>query len=107
VFKILRSILRKNLLLGFTTVFGFFGVTLLASVLPAVAKDVPKDTPKPSQVCPSPTPQPELVPSQQIITGLSGVAATVCALAVSSGSFMIGGICGVIIVVGVLKAQGK
>lgn len=102
---------RKSLLLGFTTVLSIFGVTLLASVLPAVAqdvpKDVPKDTPKPDQVCPSPTPQPTLVPSQQIISGLSGAAATVCALAISSGSFMIGGICGVIVVVGILKAQGK
>ena len=98
---------RKSLLLGFTTVLSIFGVTLLASVLPAVAQDVPKDTPKPDQVCPSPTPQPTLVPSQQIISGLSGAGATVCALAVSSGSFMIGGICGVIVVVGILKAQGK
>jgi hypothetical protein len=100
---------RKSLLLGFTTVLSIFGVTLLASVLPAVAKDVPKNTPKPGQVCPSPspTPQPALVPSQQIISGLSGAAATVCALAISSGSFMIGGICGVIVVVGILKAQGK
>ena len=104
---------RKSLLLGFTTVLSIFGVTLLASVLPAVAKDVakdvPKNTPKPGQVCPSPspTPQPALVPSQQIISGLSGATATVCALAISSGSFMIGGICGVIVVVGILKAQGK
>ena len=100
---------RKSLLLGFTTVLSIFGVTLLASVLPAVAKDVPKNTPKPGQVCPSPspTPQPALVPSQQIISGLSGAAATMCALAISSGSFMIGGICGLIVVVGILKAQGK
>lgn len=102
---------RKSLLLGFTTVLSIFGVTLLASVLPAVAqdvpKDVPKDTPKPDQVCPSPTPQPTLVPSEQIISGLSGAAATVCALAISSGSFVIGGVCGVIVVVGILKAQGK
>jgi hypothetical protein len=98
---------RKSLLLGFTTVLSIFGVTLLASVLTAVAKDVPKNTPKPGQVCPCPTSQPALVPSQQIITGLSGAAATICALAISSGSFIIGGICGVIVVVAILKAQGK
>ena len=98
---------RKSLLLGFTTVLGIFGVTLLAPVLPAVAKDLPKNRAKPGEVCPAPTPKPELVPSQQIIGGLSGAAATVCALAVTYGSFMVGAVCGVIVVVGVLKAQGK
>jgi hypothetical protein len=58
-------------------------------------------------VCPSPTPQPALVPSEQIIGGLASVATTICALAISSGFFMIGGICGIIVVVGVLKAQGR
>jgi len=38
---------------------------------------------------------------------LSGAAATICALALSSTSFAIGAVCGVIIVVGILKAQGK
>ena len=98
---------RKSLFLGFTTVLGIFGVTLLAPVLPAVAKDIPKNTPKPGEVCPAPTPQPALVPSQQITAGLSGAAASICALAVSSGSFLIGGVCGIIVVVGILKAQGK
>jgi hypothetical protein len=98
---------RKSLLLGFTAVFRIFGVTLLALVLPAVAKDVPKNTPKPGQVCPSPTPQPALLPSQQILTGLSSAIATVYALAVSSNSFIISGVCGVVVVVGILKAQGK
>lgn len=92
---------RKSLLLGFTTVLSIFGVTLLASVLPAVAQDVPKGVPKDT---PKPDPSP---PSEQIISGLSGVAATVCGLAISSGSFIIGGVCGVIVVVGILKAQGK
>jgi hypothetical protein len=38
---------------------------------------------------------------------LSGIGGTICALDISSGSFMIGGICGIVVVVGVLKAQGK
>lgn len=99
---------RRCLLLGFSTVVSIFGVTLFTSILPAVAKDIPNGAPKPGQVCPAaPTLQPTLITSQQIITGLSGVAATICALAVSSGPFVIGGICGLVVVVGVLKAQGK
>lgn len=98
---------RKSLFLGFTTVLGIFGITLLTSVLPAVAKDLPKKGAKPDQLCPAPTSNPSVTPSQQIIGGLSGAAATVCALAVTSGSFMIGAVCGVIVVIGILKAQGK
>ena len=30
-----------------------------------------------------------------------------CALGVSSGSFLIGAVCGVVVAVGILKAQGK
>jgi len=94
---------RRSLFLGFTTVLSIFGVTRLAPVLPAVAKDLPN----PGEACPAPTPKPELAPSQQIIGGLSGTAATICALAVSSGSFLVGAACGVIVAVGILKAQGK
>ena len=96
---------RKSLFLGFTAVLGIFGVTLLAPVLPAVAKDLPKKGPKPGQVCPAPTPQPALAPSEQIITGLAGAAATICGLAVSSGSFLVGAACGVIVAVGILKSK--
>jgi len=98
---------RKSLLLGFTTVLSIFGVTLLTPVLAAVAKDLPKKGPKPGEVCPAPASKPALVPSQQITQTLSGAAATVCALAISSGSFVIGGVCGLIVVIGILKAQGK
>jgi len=100
---------RKSLFLGFTTVLGIFGLTLLAPVLPAVAKDLTNKGAKPAQGCPAPAPtqKPALVPSQQITSAVSGVAATICALAVTSGSFMIGAVCGIIIVVGILKAQGK
>ena len=98
---------RKSLFLGFTIVLGIFGVTLLAPILPAVAKDVNAPKPKPGEVCPALTQQPAIVPSQQIITGLSGAAATICGLAVTSGSFLVGAACGVIVVIGILKAQGK
>ncbi len=101
---------RKSLFLGFTTVLGIFGVTLLTPVLSAVAKDVPKNTPKPgpSEVCPSPPAnQPALTPSKELIKGITGVASSVCALAVTSGSFLVGVACGVVVVYGILKAQGK
>jgi hypothetical protein len=96
---------RKSLFLGFTTVLGIFGVTLLTPVLLAVAKDIPKNTPKPGDV--GPANQPAIVPSKEIVKGLSGVAASVCALAVTSGSFVVGAVCGVIVVLGILKAQNK
>lgn len=99
---------RKSLLLGFTTVLGIFGVTLLTPVLSAVAKDIPKNTPKPGEVYPSgPANQPVIAPSQQIVKALSGIAGSVCALAVTSGSFVVGVACGIVVVYGILKAQGK
>lgn len=96
---------RKSLFLGFTTVLGIFGVALLAPVLPAVAKDLPKKGP--NQVSPAPPAPPAVAPSDQIVNVLAGAAASVCALAITSGSFMVGAVCGVIVAVGILKAQGK
>ena len=93
---------RKSLFSGFITVLGIFGVALLAPVLPAVAKDLPNKGP--NQVSPAP---PAVAPSDQIINVLAGAAASVCALAITSGSFMVGAVCGVIVAVGILKAQGK
>jgi hypothetical protein len=61
--------------------------------------------------------QPPVVSSPQTIGGSSGAVSTLVALAassgsfVSSGSFMIGAVCGVIVVIGIsigiVKAQGK
>lgn len=48
-----------------------------------------------------------LAPSQQIINTLSGAAASICGLAITSGSFAVGIACGVVVVIGILKAQGK
>lgn len=99
---------RKSLFLGFTTVLGIFGVTLLIPVLSAVAKDIPKNKSTPGKVCPSPpSNQPAIAPSKEIVKGLSGVAASACALAVTSSSFVVGAVCGVVVAFGVLKAQGK
>nr|YP_010133602.1 hypothetical protein KYU99_pgp001 [Nitzschia supralitorea]QWM93092.1 hypothetical protein [Nitzschia supralitorea] len=98
---------RKSLFLGFGMVMTIFGVTLLTPLLSAVAKDVPKGSPNPGCTNVAPTPTPATTSSADIIKGMTGAAGAVCALAVSSGSFIIGIACGVVVVVGILKAQGK
>lgn len=96
------------MLLGFTTALSIFGVALLASTLPAVAKEVTKNgEPNPTEVYPAPAQQPGVVSSQQITSALSGAAAIIYGLAISSGSFVIGIACSVVVVIGILKAQGK
>lgn len=98
---------RESLFLGFTTVLGIFGVTLLVPVLPAVAKDLPTEGAKPSDICPSPTPEPSLLPSERIIGGLSGTGVTIYALASSSVPFVVGAVGALILVIVILKAQNK
>lgn len=98
---------RKSLFLGFITVMGIFSATLLTPTLPAIAKDVPKNAPNLNEACPSPSNKSAIVPSEQIIKAISGAAGSVCALAVTSGSFAIGIACGIVVVIGILKAQGK
>lgn len=87
------------------TVLSIFGISFLGSTLPAIAKDtVPANTPKPDTCIERPSAQPS---SDSVVQGLKGAASVVCALAISSGSFIVGGICGFIVVVGILKVQGK
>ena len=96
---------RKSFIIGFTTAVGIFGLTLFGPALSAVAKDIPKGNPKPTDIAPAPS---VLPPSKEIInTGLSGAAASVCGLAVTSGSFAVGVACGFIVVIGILHMQGK
>ena len=93
----------KSYFLGFWTVLSIFGIIFFNISLPANAKDTPKPGPStPGQVPPVPAKQ-----SDQIVATLTGVAATLSALAVSSGSFLVGAVCGVAVAVGILKAQGK
>jgi hypothetical protein len=94
---------RKSFILGVTTAVGIFGFTLFGPALLAVAKDVPKNVqPKPTDIAPVPS-----VPPSKEIAGLSGLASSVCALAITSGSFAVGIACGCIVVIGILHMQGK
>ena len=95
---------RKSFTLGFTTAVGIFSLIFFGPVLSAAAKDIPTGNLKPTDIAPAPSGP----PSKEIInTGLSGVAGSVCALAITSGSFAIGIACGCIVVVAILHAQGK
>lgn len=90
---------RKSFIIGFTTVVGIFGLTLFGPALSAVAKDIPKGNPKPTDIAPAPSVPPEIINT--------GLAASVCGLAVTSGSFAVGVACGFIVVIGILHMQGK
>ena len=93
----------KSYLLGFGTVLSIFGITFFSTSLPANAEDnPPPGPPTPGQVAPAPAKQ-----SDEIVATLTDAAATLCALAVSSGPFLVGAVCGVVVAVGILKAQGN
>jgi hypothetical protein len=93
----------KSYLLGFGTVLSIFGIAFFSTSLPANANDTPKPgRPKSGQVAPAPVKH-----SDEIVATLTGAAATLYALAVSSGSFLVGAVCGVVVAVGILKVQGK
>lgn len=95
---------RKSFILGVTTTLGIFSLIFFGPALSAVAKDIPKG----NTTNIAPAPAPVLPPNKEIInTGLSGAAASVCTLAVTSGSFAVGVACGLIVVIGILHMQGK
>lgn len=90
---------RKSFILGVTTAVAIFGFTLFGPALLAVAEDLPKGNPKPTDIAPTPS----VPPSND---GLSGVASSI-ALAITTGSFALGIVCGCIVVIGILHMQGK
>ena len=97
---------RKSFIVGFTAAVGIFGLTLFGPALSAFAKDIPKGNPKPTDLAPAPVQS--IPPSSEIINAsLSGSAASLCSLAITSGSFAIGVTCGCLVVVGILHMQGK
>ena len=93
---------RKSYLLGFGTVLSIFGIVVLGSSLPVNAKDLPPKPGQSPQLQPAPPKQ-----SDEITKAVAGAAASVCAIAVTSGSFLLGAACGLVVVVGILKAQGN
>jgi hypothetical protein len=99
---------RKSFILGVTTALAIFGFTLFGPALLAVANDLPKGNPKPTDIAPVPPvpPSTSVPPSKEIINA-AGVASSVCALAITSGSFAVGIACGCIVVIGILHMQGK
>lgn len=95
---------RKSFILGVTTAVAIFGFTLFGPALLAVAEDLPKGNPKPTDIAPAPC----LPPSNEIVsTSVSGLAGSLCALAITSGSFAVGVACGCFVVAGIFYMQGK
>jgi hypothetical protein len=97
-FRIVSVIFKTNMI----CYFSIFGLAVFSSSLPVNAQDVPPKPGQPTQVQPAAPKQ-----SDQITKAVAGAAASVCALAVTSGSFLIGAACGLVVVVGILKVQGK
>lgn len=97
---------KKSFLLGFTTAISIFGITLFGPALPAVAKDLTNTSPRPSGGPPTSAPT-SPGSSEEIIKGLAGAASVICGIAVTTGSFALGAACGLIVSIGVLKANGK
>lgn len=100
---------RKSFILGFTCVLAIFGVALAVPTLSAVAKDIPKGPPKFPEMVPAPSLvvqgrlQDNLVPRTEFInTSIPGVL-----VAIHTGAFAVGIVCGCIILVAVLQLENS
>ena len=87
----------KSLILGFTTVLAIFGVTLILGFL-AVAKETSRQLPKPNGVA-----NQQALAKQEIVKVKADLAGSLCALAISSGSFVPRAVCGFVVDYGILK----
>ena len=90
----------KSYLFGFGTALSILGITFFTKSLPANANDAP--VPAPDQISPAPAKS-----SDEIVATLTGVATSLCATPVSSGSFLVGIAYGVVVDIDILKAQRK
>ena len=94
---------KRDFMIGFGTMISLFGITIFGPKLAAVAKETPK-SPGGTPNTPSPASTPPVDPATA--QKLSGAAASICAAAISSGNFLVGAICGLIVVGGILYVQG-
>ena len=98
---------RKSFIIGFTTAVGIFGLILFAPALSAVAEDIPKGNPKPTDIAPAPSAPPSKEIINEIINGLDAAVDSICALAITSGSFAVGIACGCLVVIAILHVKKK
>ena len=95
---------RKSVLLGFSMVLAIFGFTVLAPVLPVLAKDIPVPNPgNPGDISPSQAP----ILNQVTKEVFGGMVGSVCGLAVTMGSLAVGVGCGIGVVIGILYLEKK
>jgi hypothetical protein len=89
---------RRSEALGFISALRVYGISWSLTSLQAIAKDLPKASS-------SGAANPDGVVSTQhkeVNNLLSGLAMTLCVKAVSIGSFTIGALCGLVLIVGIL-----
>ena len=102
---------RKNAALGFGTVLAVFGISLALPFLTAAAKNIPAPAPgtagEPGALAPAP--QPPTPPTVSILGDrfLEGGMFAICLTAMEAGSFILGGFCGAVVVIGILKNRKK
>jgi hypothetical protein len=88
--------------MGFATVVGGAAVVLAGPVLSAVAKELPNVAPRPTEIAVVPAPD----PATRVIIH-KGLTGAICAAAVTSGSYLVGAACGLVVVLGILHMQSK
>ena len=120
-YRLTRTSKRKSFVIGFTTSLSLFSMALFSRALTAYAKELPIPKPPGTSVAPGPGPTaptgpgtavqnlpPALPPVNSVVnSGLSGMAGSICAIAVGSGSWVVGAICGVIVAIGILNLEKK
>jgi hypothetical protein len=132
-YRLTRRSKRKSFAIGFTTSLSLFSMAIFSRALIAYAKDLPipgptgpgvvpdpgtglVPGPTPGQIpVPAPNPRAVVTPRAPVLppinspanTNLSGMAGSFCAVAVTTGSWVLGAVCGLIVAAGILHLEKK